>query len=257
MGTRIDGNASPTASTMMRSARLRSFHDPALGLEAERLRLGPLIRDEPRGAHHGKGHHGLQTATVGDQEPGHAADEDRVGHPIGGGVEERTASGGRAGRLGHRPVQEVGNRGHHEESQPQWETTGADRDRSRRSRCDPDHGQLVGRDADPMEALADRIDRSFHPLSPVAIEHVHSLRSGEWLSGCRGSEVRTDRRCNWANRRRPALRPRSETGKCMPVVGVWPDRKTGPKPPRRGPGTATTGPGERGSVDAVRSLRSG
>lgn len=87
---------------------LRPLHDPTLGVEAERLRLGPLVGDQPRQRHHRNRDHHQQAPVVVDEVPDHAPDQHRVRHPIGGRVEERTPDRCRAGRLGHGAVEEIG-----------------------------------------------------------------------------------------------------------------------------------------------------
>ena len=106
--------ASMTHSTGMRSDveqqaeaqedhPLGALHEAALGVEPERLRLGPLVGDEHRGAEDGEGQHGDVARVAGRQVPGDAAEEHRVGEPVGDRVEERAPLATRCPRPWPRP----------------------------------------------------------------------------------------------------------------------------------------------------------
>ena len=70
---------------------LGPLHEPAPGVEAQRLGLGPLVGDEHRGGEHREGQHGDAARLGGGEEPGHAAEEQRVGDAVGHRVEEGAA----------------------------------------------------------------------------------------------------------------------------------------------------------------------
>ena len=90
---------------------LGPLHEAAPGVEAERLGLGPLVGDEQRGAEHGhRAAAAMRPGWVVGEVPGDAAEQQRVGDAVGHRVEEGAAGRGGAGGLGHRAVEQVGQR---------------------------------------------------------------------------------------------------------------------------------------------------
>jgi hypothetical protein len=155
---------------------LRPFHDAPLGVEPQGLGLGPLVGDQPRDGQDRDGDHGHQAAVVGDEVPDDTTDQDRVRHPVRGGVEEGASDRGRSCGLGHRTVEQVGDGGddQHDAAEPQ-PPAGHQRSRPDRGQH-PGHGQGIGRQAGPMEAGPDRIDRSLDGRAPLTVKHPYCSR---------------------------------------------------------------------------------
>ena len=76
-----------------------------------------------------------------------------------------------ARRLGHGPVEEVGQGGEDQQGQPGAQGAGADRDRRSDGDDHAEEGDVVGGDAGALELLADRLQLALRFGSEVAIEH--------------------------------------------------------------------------------------
>ena len=67
--------------------------------------------------HHGERQQRQVRRLVAGEVPGDAAEQQRVGDPVDGRVEERAALARCVGRLGQRAVEQVGQRGQDDEDQ--------------------------------------------------------------------------------------------------------------------------------------------
>src|SRR5579875_250176 len=130
--------------------------------EAERLRLGPYVGDERRGAQHGEGQEGELPFADRDEVPRHAG-HDRV--------EQRAASRRGAGSLGDRAVEQVVEPGDGEEGDPDEEVPGRDHGRRRGREDQSRGGQDVGGDSQAHEPTAHGTREPVDPASPSPVEH--------------------------------------------------------------------------------------
>jgi hypothetical protein len=155
---------------------LGPLHDPALGVQPERLGLGTLVGDQPRGGHDRHRQHGQQAPLVGDQVPHDAADEHRVGDPVGRGIEEGAPHRRRPGRLGHRAVQQVGDRRDQQQHEAQAEVAAADEQR-RHQRCgNSGDREGIGRETGSLEADPEGIDGPLDRRTPLTVKHRLAAR---------------------------------------------------------------------------------
>ena len=144
---------------------LGPLHEPALGVEPERLGLGPLVADQHRHAQHGEGQDRHPAVLGGGQEPGDAAEQQGVGQAVGDRVEEGAPGRGRAGRLGHRAVEHVGHGAQHEQQEAAPQGAGADRHRRAGGHEHAEGRQVVGGEAGAPDVGADRAAAGPRPAS--------------------------------------------------------------------------------------------
>ena len=134
---------------------LGPLHEAALAVEAEALGPGPLVGDEQREHGHGEGQDG-EVGVAPGVVPGGAAQDDAVGHPVADRVEEGAPGAGGAARLGHRPVEHVGQPGEGEEEGAPAEVAGGDGQATGQGGGQAQQRDLIGADPDLSEAGAER-----------------------------------------------------------------------------------------------------
>ena len=103
-GTKTTWNSK---ATPQEDEALGAFHEAALGVVAEGLRLRPLVGDDRADAEDRKRQQSQPWLAARGEVPRHATEDEGVGHPVGNRVEEGAFLGGRAGRLGDSAVQGV------------------------------------------------------------------------------------------------------------------------------------------------------
>ncbi len=156
---------------------LAALHEAALGREAERLRLGPLVGDQ--GGHRQDGHGQQREVAVpaAEQVPRAAEHEDGIGDPVGDRVEEGAPDRRRARRLGDGAVEEVVHARDDEEDDGEVEVAGRHQDRRGSRRDQAGGGEHVCGDAMAVECLADRTGGPVDGGSPTAVEHEAPRRA--------------------------------------------------------------------------------
>ena len=91
---------------------------------------------------------------------------------VDGRVEERAALARRAGGLGERTVEQVGQGGEDDEHEAEPQLAGADRERRARADDETDDREVVGRQTGAAQTVADRLHRPVDRGSELAVEHV-------------------------------------------------------------------------------------
>ena len=150
---------------------LGTLHEPALGLEAQRLGLGPLVADERGQPHDGHGQHGQDPTVVGREEPRHATEQQHVGDTVGHGVEVRPPLAGGAGGLGQGAVEHVGQCGQDDQDEPGQQVARTDGDRGGHGEHQTGHGELVRREPRAPEGVAHRLHGPLDGSPEPAVEH--------------------------------------------------------------------------------------
>ena len=150
---------------------LGALHQPAARVEAERLGARPLVRHEHRARRDREREDRLVRRPAGEV-PGDAAEQQRVGHAVGDGVEERAARAGLAAPAGDRAVEQVADAGDdHADDRPR-EVARPDEDRGRDRGEQAEDGQRVGRDTDAAQAPAERAEAPLDAVPPASVEHA-------------------------------------------------------------------------------------
>ena len=155
----------------MRIEALGPLHEAALGVVAQGLGLGPLVGDDQRGGQHGQGQHGDAPGLGGGEVPGHAAEEEGVGHPVHDRVEERAAGRGGAGGLGHGAVEHVGDGAEHQEQEAQAEGAVGDGEGGGAGHDHAEDGEVVGGDAGLADGLTDGAELLLGLGPELTVEH--------------------------------------------------------------------------------------
>ena len=90
---------------------------------------------------------------AGCEVPGDAAEQQRVGDPVGDGIEERAPGGHLPGAAGDGAVEQVAEAAHGDPDDAEHEVPRADEDRGRGRRDEPEGRQRVGGHPDPPQPL--------------------------------------------------------------------------------------------------------
>ena len=103
--------------------------------------------------------------------PREAAEEQRVGEPVGHRVEERAPLGRQARCLGDRSVERVGYAREDQQQEPEAKVSGADGDGCSACHRDADDRDDIGGDTGVAQTLTDRGQAPLDRRPPVAVEH--------------------------------------------------------------------------------------